>query len=159
MRTTVVDATAVTVTAQVAVFAPSAVVTVIVADPSATPVTTPEELTVAATVLFEVQLTDLFVAFEGEMVATSVVVEPAGTETLVGETATPVTATVVVLIFTVIAHVAFLLPSAVVTVIVAEPFDKPVTKPVELTVATVVFDEAHVTFLLVALEGAIVAVN
>ena len=74
MRTTVGVTTAVTVTAQVAVFAPSAVVTVIVADPAATPVTTPEELTVAAAVLFEVQVTYLFVAFEGETVATRDVV-------------------------------------------------------------------------------------
>ena len=60
---------------------------------------------------------------------------------------------------TVIAQVAVLLPSAVVTVIVAEPLDNPVTKPVELTVAIVVLDDAHVTFLFVAFEGAMVAVN
>jgi hypothetical protein len=56
-------------------------------------------------------------------------------------------------------HVAVLLPSTVVTVMIALPGDTAVTKPFDDTVAT---DEAlvlHVTFLLVALVGATVAIK
>ena len=60
------------VTAQVAVLPPSAVVTVIVEIPAATAVTTPLLLTVATPVLLDDQLTDWFVAFEGDTVAVSV---------------------------------------------------------------------------------------
>lgn len=61
-----------TVTAQVAVFAPSLVITVIVVDPAAFAVTRPEEDTVATAVLLDDQVTDLSVALEGETVAVSV---------------------------------------------------------------------------------------
>ena len=54
-----------TVMALVAVLPPSWVVTVMVALPRATPVTSPVLLTVATNVLFELQLTVLLVAFEG----------------------------------------------------------------------------------------------
>ena len=60
--------------------------------------------------------------------------------------------------FTVTAQVAFLLPSAVVTVIVAVPAAFAVTTPFD-TVATLVFDEVQETFLFVALPGATVAVR
>ena len=59
---------------------------------------------------------------------------------------------------TVIVADAVLLPSAVVTVIFAVPAALAVTVPLD-TVATDVFDEDHVTFLFVAFEGEIVAVN
>ena len=85
----------VTVTTQVAVYPPSAVFTVIVAVPAATPVTTPDELTVATEVLLLVHVTLLLVALAGDTVAVSVVVEPALTLTVVGDTVTPVTGTVV----------------------------------------------------------------
>ena len=60
---------------------------------------------------------------------------------------------------TVTAQVAVLLPSCVVTVMVALPAATPVTKPVALTVATEVLLEVQVTVLLVAFAGATVAVN
>jgi hypothetical protein len=63
---------ALTVTEQVAFLPPSLVVTVIVAVPAALAVTKPEEDTVATVVLLEDQVTDLFVAFDGETVATKV---------------------------------------------------------------------------------------
>ena len=63
---------AATVTAQIAVFEPSEVFTVIVAEPFPMAVTTPLELTVATDVLLEVQLTDLFVAFDGKTSAVKV---------------------------------------------------------------------------------------
>jgi len=95
------------------------------------------------------------VAFEGETVAVNCCVAPAAIDAEVGLTVTPVTATAL----TVIADVAVLLPSLVVTVIVALPAATAVTKPVELTVATDVLLDDHVTAVLVALLGAIVAVS
>jgi hypothetical protein len=87
----------VTVTAQVAVLPPSAVVAVIVALPAATAVTRPVvELTVATAVLLELQVTVLLVAFVGVIEAVSVEVWPTlVSERVVGETVTPVTATAV----------------------------------------------------------------
>ena len=52
-----------------------------------------------------------------------------------------------------------LVPSVVVTVMVAEPGDFAVTSPLLLTVATDVLLDFHVTVLLVALVGSTVAVN
>ena len=63
-----------TVTEQVAFLLPSSVVTVIVAVPAFFAVTTPELETVATVVLFEVQVTFLFVALDGDTVAVSVCV-------------------------------------------------------------------------------------
>ena len=60
-----------TVTVTLLVFAPSTVLTVIVAVPAATAVTTPAELTVATLGLLEVQDTLLSVAVEGLTVALS----------------------------------------------------------------------------------------
>ena len=57
------------------------------------------------------------------------------------------------------ADVAVLFPSVVLTVIVAEPIARPVTRPVAVTVAMAVLLDDQVTFLLVAFEGATVAVN
>ncbi len=76
-----------------AVLLPSCVVTVIVAVPTATPVTRPELLTVAKEVFDELQVTVLFVAFEGATVAVSCWVAPTLIEAVVGLTVTPVTAT------------------------------------------------------------------
>ena len=59
---------------------------------------------------------------------------------------------------TVTEQVAFLLPSSVVTVMVAVPAFFAVTTPEVETVATVVLLEDHVTFLFVALDGDTVAV-
>jgi putative effector of murein hydrolase len=69
------------------------------------------------------------------------------------------TATGWLLAVTVMDEVAVLDPSWVVTVTVAVPAETPVTTPVALTVATEVLPEDQVTFLLVALAGATVAVQ
>jgi hypothetical protein len=126
-------------------------------EPAATAVTTPEELTVATAVLAEVQVTLLFVAFEGVMVAVSAVVEPRLMLTAVGETDTPVTATFVLV--TAIWLVAVKPPLTVFTVMVAAPTLIPVTTPAALTVATVVLLEVHVTLLFEALDGVTIAVR
>ena len=144
----------VTVTEHVAVLLPSFVLTVIVAVPDATAVTFPEELTVATLVLLLLQLTFLFVAFDGVTVAVSVSVAFGANVSVVLFRLTPVTGTV-----TVTAQVAVLLPSAVVTVIVAVPAAPAVTFPAVETVATLVLLLLQVTFLFVALLGEIVAVS
>jgi hypothetical protein len=95
------------------------------------------------------------VAFAGAIVELSCCVPPINIEAVVGDTLTPFTS----IGLTVITLVAVLEPSAVVTVIVAVPTDKPVTSPVALTVATAVLLLLQVTFWFVALAGAIVAVN
>jgi hypothetical protein len=68
---------------------------------------------------------------------------------------TPVT----VAVSTVTAHAALLLPSTVMTVIVAVPSDTAVTMPLLDTVATVGSLLSQVTDLLVAFEGEMVAVS
>jgi hypothetical protein len=147
----------VTVIADVAVFAPSCVVTVIVTDPAATAETKPPELTVAIELLPDVQLTVLLVAFAGVIVAVSCWVVPAVIDAEAGETVTPVTATVEVV--TVIVDVAVFDPSCVVTVMVAVPAATPETNPLALTVATNVLLDAQLTVLLVAFAGATAAVS
>src|SRR5664279_2829376 len=104
-----------------------------IAFPVATPVTSPVELTVAIAILLELQVTFLFVAFAGAMVAVNCEVPPTLTEAVIGVTDTPVTVTLFVP--TVTTEVAVFKPSAVVAVMVAFPADTPVTKPVEVTVA------------------------
>ena len=151
------EETAVTVIAEVAVFAPSCVVTVMVVVPAATPVTNPVALTVATAVLLLLQLTFLFVALAGAIVAVNCCAPFAGMDADVGLTVTPVTFTVAAV--TVIAEVAVFAPSCVVTVIVAVPAATPVTNPAALTVATPVLLLLQLTFWFVALAGAIVAVN
>ena len=130
-----------TVMTEVAVLEPSCVVTVMVAVPTETPVTSPVALTVATAVLLLLQVTLWFVAFAGAMVELSCCVPPIKIEAVVGLTVTPVTR----IGLTVMTEVAVKLPSAVVTVIVAVPTDTPVTRPVELTVATAVFELLQVT--------------
>lgn len=153
-RETPVTATFCTVTVQLAVLLPSSVVTVIVAVPSALAVTNPVEETVATEVLLLVQVTFLFVALEGYTVAVSVPVAFGASVIEVLFKLTLVTG-----IVTVTEHVAFLLPSSVVTVIVVVPAPLAVTNPDAETVATEVLLLLQVTFLLVALEGDTVAVS
>jgi hypothetical protein len=149
---------AVTVTAQVAVLFPSAVVTVIVAVPADTAVTVPPD-TVATEELLVVQLTVLFVALLGLTVAVRVSVPPAVKERLVLLRLTLVTGTgAAVAAVTVTAQVAVLFPSAVVTVIVAVPADLAVTVPPD-TVATSELLVVQLTFLFVASPGLTVAVR
>ena len=129
---------ALTVTVQVAVLPPSLVLTVIVAVPGDFAVTTPEEETAAIEVLFDDQVTDLSVAFEGLTVAVSVSESPSVIVRLVVFKLIPVTETTLAL--TVTEHVAVLPPSFVLTVIVAVPFFLAVTFP-SFTLATLLFDE------------------
>ena len=145
---------ALTVTVDVAVLFPSFVLQVIVACPTAVPVTTPVEETVATLLFEELHVTDLFVALLGEMVSVKVLVLPTLTDVLVGDTLTLVTATGVVLTVTV--DDAVLFPSFVLQVIVACPTALPVTTPEDETVAILLFEELHVTDLLVALLGEMV---
>ena len=130
---------------------------VIVAVPLATPVTIPELLTVAMAELLVVQVTVLLVALDGATVAVRALVAPTFTATVVGVTDTPVTGTVTLL--TVMFELAVKLPLWVVAVIKAVPLATPVTTPELLTVAMAVLLEDQVTVLLVAVEGATVAVR
>jgi hypothetical protein len=94
-KVTPVTAMLATVTIHVAVLDPSCVVTVMVAVPAETPVTKPEELTVAIAGLLEVQVTALLLAFAGATVAVNCDVATAIIEAVVGVTVTPVTDIVV----------------------------------------------------------------
>ena len=125
-----------TVTVQLAVLLPSAVLTVMVAFPAPLAVTVP--LLTVATFEFEVvQLTVLFVALLGVTVAVKEDVLPVVSERLVLFRETPVTLTTGSVTITV--QLAVLLPSAVLTVIVALPAPLAVTVPL-LTVATLEFE-------------------
>ena len=132
-----------TVTEQVAFFEPSAVVHVMVAEPAVLAVTVPSDATVATEVLLDDQETAVFVALLGEMVAVNLDVWPVSNDKVVGETETPVTATLA--LETVTEQVAFFEPSAVVHVMVAEPAALPVTTPELETVATDVLLEDQMT--------------
>ena len=89
-----------TVTSQVAVFSPSSVVTVIVAVPSATPVTKPFWSTVAFVSSLLLHATFLLDASEGAIVAVSLVVLPTLTVSVFLSSVTPVTGTVTPVSFT-----------------------------------------------------------
>ena len=84
----------VTVTAQLATFAPSCVVAVIVALPAATELTKPVALTVATAPLLVVHVTVLLVAFVGETVAVNCEVAGVLIDNVVDDKLTLVTATV-----------------------------------------------------------------
>ena len=146
---------AVTVTSQVAVLLPSAVVTEMVAFPALPAVTLPSA-TVATLSSDDFQLTALLVALSGATVAVSVSDSPSTRLRVFLFRVTPVTATV--LAVTVTEQVAVLLPSAVVTVMVVFPALTAVTLP-SATVATLSSDDFQLTALLVALSGATVAVR
>lgn len=124
-----------------------------VADPAETALTLPLASTVATAVLELLHVTFLLVAVVGFIVAVNVSLAPTVIDSVVLFNETPVTG-----IVTVTVHVAVLLPSAVVTVIVAVPPPFAVTVPLE-TVATEVFELLHVTFVLDAFEGVMVAVS
>jgi hypothetical protein len=134
------DTGMVTVIEEVAVLFPSAVVTVIIAIPAETAVTIPVELTDAIPFLSDFHVTDLFEAFDGVTTAVNCCFEPTFKVTDSGDKVIPVTGTV-----TVMAEVAVLFPSTVVTVIVADPPETAVTKPLSLTIATLLLLDFHVT--------------
>jgi hypothetical protein len=127
------------------------------AEPVATPVTTPlVALTVAFAIFEDDQATVLSVALVGRTVATNCVVAPTPTVAVVLFKMTLDTATVPVIVSE---HVAVLLPSTVRTVIFTGPADTAVTRPEEFTVAREVLVEDHVTSSFVAFPGATVAVS
>ena len=121
-------------------------------EPADTPVTTPNEFTVATDVFAEDHATVLMVALDGKTVAINCLVEPVLT-VVVGEILTDTTGTVMVIV-----HVAVKLPLSVVALITALPAETAVTSPDELTLALVEL-ELHITVLSVALDGITVAVN
>jgi hypothetical protein len=119
-------------------------VAVIVAEPAATPVTTPLELTVAAAVLLLDHVTAcpvITLPFWSFTVACSVVVAPATIDADVGAIVTVVTTSGTAV--TVMLDVPVF--PELVAVIVAEPAATPVTTPLELTVAAAVLPLDHVT--------------
>jgi hypothetical protein len=92
------------------------------------------------------------------MVAVNVSLLPTVREVDVLFRDTPVTAIVLLPLVTLAEQVAVLLPSKVVTVIVALPAETALTVPPE-TIATALLLLLHDTFLFVALEGETVALN
>src|SRR5207248_3579702 len=114
----------------------------IVAEPPATPATRPLPLAVATLVLLLVHVTIRPVSVppaESFGVAVSCTVCPTVRLAVAGEIATEATGTVVT-----VSAAVLLLPSLV-AVIVAEPAVTPATRPLPLTVATLVLLLAHVT--------------
>lgn len=95
-------------------------------------------------------------ALAGDTVATSCKVPPISMALDLTDKLTPLTATLAPIVS---AQDATKLPSFVVTVIVAEPADTPVTRPLALTVARELLEEDHTTLLIVAFVGATVAVS
>jgi hypothetical protein len=146
-----------TVTVQFAVFPPSAVVTVIVAVPVETAVTSPLEETVATLVLLLDQVTAWFVAPLGAIVAESCLVFPTATVAAKVSRLTPVTATA--WLTTVTVQLAVFPPSAVVTVMRAVPELTPVTVPSDATVATNALSVDQVALWFVALAGLIAGIS
>jgi hypothetical protein len=152
-RLTPVTDTAVsdTVTAQLAVLPPSEAVAVIVALPAATAATVPFD-TVATEGSLVDQLTLLFEAVAGAIVAKRVSEAPVRIVVLLLLRLTPETGVV-----TVTVQVAMKPPSLVFTVIVALPFAMAFTAPPEETVATVFLLLVQLRPWFVAPEGAIAA--
>jgi len=120
----------------VAVRPPSTVVAVMVAVPAATPVTTPLASTVAMDESLVVQVSVLFVAFDGDTVAVTVKVSLMFTVLAVGVTVIDVTATVEAGVTVTVTVAVTATPSLVVAVAVI------VTAPVALPV-TVAVDESE----------------
>jgi hypothetical protein len=148
---------AVTVTEHVSVYPPSAVLTVIIALPAETPVTTPDVLTEATAALLLLHVTLLFVAVAGTTFAVRACVVPTPIVAVFGETVTPVTGTYVEV--TVTTQTSAYPPSTVTATAAVVPGEMPVTTPDELTV---IIDELllyHETFLFIAFVGIIVAVR
>jgi hypothetical protein len=144
-----------TVTVQVAVLLPSAVVTVMVAFPTATPVTVQHCETKATSVLLLLHVTFLLAALFGVMFANKASDPPTVKVVAVLFKVTSVTETDEEL--TVTAQDDVKLPSAVLTVIVALPAATPLTVPPCETEAMLGALLLHETDLLSALEGKMLA--
>ena len=112
---------------------------------------TPEFDTVATDGLAEDHVTALFAAFKGKTVAVIARVHPDPTETLVEETDTDETATVMDT-----THVAVTEPHR--AVMTADPNETAAMTPDAFTVAFAELD-VHVTVLFVVLDGKTVATN
>ncbi len=134
---------------------PAEFVAVIVAEPIETAVTSPVSETVATSAFSDFQVTDLSVASLGVTVAVSCTVCDA--LRVVGPSAEIVIPSAGVAT-TVISTEADC-PAEFVAVIVAEPTETAVTRPVSDTVATSAFSDFQITFLSVALSGVTVAVS
>ena len=142
-----------TVMVLVAVCPPSCVVTVMVAVPTDTAVTTPLVFTVATAGLLLLHIRLRLVALAGVMLAASDAVSPATMVKAGGFSVTPVT----VMGVTVTTQLAVCEPSCVVAVIIAVPTAWAVTTPCEFTEAMAVAVLCHVTLRLEALAGNTVA--
>jgi hypothetical protein len=129
-----------------------------VALPAETALTVPPD-TVATEALLPLHDTFLLVALEGDTAALRVSVPPTVSERLDLLWLTPITATVLLPPVTVTAQAAVLLPSVVVTVIVALPAAIPITVPVDDTEAAAALLLVHNTTLLAASAGVTVAVK
>jgi hypothetical protein len=161
-RVTPVTGVKLTVTEQVAGTRPTTPltgVTVIVVFPVVTPVTSPFSETVAMFGLLLLQLTFLLVALAGKTVSVNFPFAPTAMYKVGLSRDIPLTGTLPLPLVTVMSQVAVLLPFTVFTVILALPAAMPKTVPFDDTVATWVLLLLHVTFLLVAFEGATVAVK
>ena len=124
-----------------------------IAEPTDTPVTAPNEFTVATLVFEEDHITALFVALDGKIDIVNDFVEPVCRVNDAGERLIDVAGTIMVNV-----HFAVSLPLRVVAVIIALPAETAVTTPDEFTAAFAEL-ELHITVLSVALEGATVAVS
>ena len=140
-----------TVMSHEALYPPSTVVAVTVALPDFSPVATPFELTETTFGSEEVHLTLRLDASVGNTLAISVFDCPLARSNSVGLTRMPVTSE---LTFTV--HFAVKPPSFVLAVITAAPFPTAFTRPLELTVATLVLLEVQVMPFSLAFEGEMV---
>jgi hypothetical protein len=130
-----------------------------VALPADIAVTVPVDDTNATAVLLLFHDTFLLVALEGETVALRVSLAPTVNERLVLLRLTPVTPTILLPPVTETEQLAVLLPSVVVTVMVALPADIPITSPVDDTEATAELLLLHNTTLFAASDGEMVAVK
>ena len=141
-----------TETAQVAVLWPSSVVTVMVAFPAFTAVTTPFWSMVATEGLLEDQVIFLFVALEGVNTAETVVTSSTPIERVEGEMATLFTGAIIVK-----SHMPFFPPQD--AIMATRPACLAVTTPFSSTVAFAGFNEDQVTVLSVAFSGYTVALS
>jgi len=128
-----------------------------VAVPADTAVTIPLLVTVATMLLLLDHVTVLLVAFSGNTVAVNVSVVPIVISAVGRFSVTFVTGTDAAVTVTV--QVAVLPPSCVVAIIVAEPVDMAVTRPLLLTEATDGLLLVQFTVLLVALAGRMVGTS
>ena len=134
---------------------PSVVVAVMVAVPRLLAVTRPSLFTIATLVLLELQVTAELLTLLGDTVAVNRSVSPLLIVAEVLFSEMPVASCVTVTL----QFALKLVPSVVVTVMVAVPRLLAVTRPLLLTVATLVLLELQVTVELLALYGDTVAVN